>query len=101
MFAGLSVLRPGDRIDVDEADGTTVSFTVQALRGYTKDNFPDGLVYGPTPTPGLRLITCGGIYDRDAHEYLSNLVVFAEPAPPATSPTRSASATSPAQRSVS
>ncbi|KJS58080.1 class F sortase [Streptomyces rubellomurinus] len=58
----------------------------QALRAFTKDNFPNDLVYGPTATPGLRLITCGGTYDRDAHEYLSNLVVFAEPAPPAPSP---------------
>ncbi|AUG75354.1 class F sortase [Kitasatospora sp. MMS16-BH015] len=85
VFAGLSDLRPGDGIDVAEADGTTVPFTVRALRGFTKDNFPDDLVYGTTATPGLRLITCGGAYDHDTHEYLSNLVVFAEPTPPAPS----------------
>lgn len=86
VFAGLSVLRPGDAIEVDEADGSTVTFTVQALRGYAKDDFPDQLVFGPTPTPSLRLITCGGAYDRSAREYLSNLVVFAEPTPPSPTP---------------
>ncbi|MFE0462980.1 class F sortase, partial [Kitasatospora sp. NPDC058965] len=93
VFAGLSELRPGDSIEVAEADGATVTFAVQALRGFTKDDFPDDLVYGPSAVPGLRLITCGGAYDRDAHAYLSNLVVFAAPAgpsPSASSPQRSA-----------
>lgn len=86
VFAGLSVLRPGDGIEVDEADGTTATFTVQALRGYSKDDFPDDLVYGSGTTPGLRLITCGGSYDHEQHEYLSNLVVFAKPATAAKQP---------------
>ncbi|WP_344441244.1 class F sortase [Kitasatospora nipponensis] len=96
VFAGLSVLRPGDRIDVDETDGTTATFTVQALRGYAKDDFPDDVVYGSGSgdTPGLRLITCGGTYDHDQHEYLSNLVVFAKPATAAKQP---APKTSPAR----
>ncbi|WP_082526843.1 class F sortase [Kitasatospora sp. MBT63] len=80
VFAGLSVLRPGDAITVDAADGTTSSFTVQALRSYDKDDFPDDLIFGNTPDPGLHLITCGGTYDRASQEYLSNLVVFAIPA---------------------
>ncbi|MEV4613174.1 class F sortase [Kitasatospora sp. NPDC049258] len=77
VFAGLSVLRPGDTITVDALDGTSGRFTVQALRSYAKDEFPDDLVFGDTPGPSLRLITCGGTYDRTSQEYLSNLVVFA------------------------
>ncbi|MFI8085330.1 class F sortase [Kitasatospora sp. NPDC086009] len=80
VFAGLSVLRPGDTITVDAADGTTSTFTVQALRSYAKDEFPDETVFGGSPDPSLRLITCGGTYDRSSREYLSNLVVFAGPA---------------------
>ncbi len=79
VFYGLSVLRPGDAIAVDAADGSTSEFTVQALRSYAKDDFPDSLVYAPTPTPTLRLITCGGSYDHRRHEYLDNLVVYAGP----------------------
>ncbi|MFD0261109.1 class F sortase [Kitasatospora indigofera] len=80
VFAGLSALRPGDTISVDAADGSTSTFTVQALRSYAKDEFPDDTVFGETPGPSLRLITCGGAYDRNSQEYLSNLVVFAAPA---------------------
>ncbi|GAA5022910.1 class F sortase [Kitasatospora paranensis] len=80
VFAGLSALRPGDAVEVEGDDGTRTEFTVQALRSYPKDDFPDDLVFGDTPGPSLRLITCGGSYDRDAREYLSNLVVFAVPA---------------------
>ncbi|WP_344441711.1 class F sortase [Kitasatospora nipponensis] len=82
VFAGLSALHPGDGIEVDESDGATATFTVQALRSYAKDDFPNDVVYGSDASgaPGLRLITCGGTYDHQQHEYLSNLVVFAEPA---------------------
>jgi hypothetical protein len=34
-------------------------------------------VYGPVPDAELRLITCGGIFDRSHGSYLSNVVVFA------------------------
>jgi hypothetical protein len=31
----------------------------------------------PTLTPGLRLVTCGGVFDDGWHHYLSNIIVFA------------------------
>jgi hypothetical protein len=34
-------------------------------------------VYGPTPLPVLRLITCIGAFDAANHNYLDNLVVTA------------------------
>ncbi|MFD8780912.1 class F sortase [Kitasatospora sp. NPDC059599] len=80
VFSGLSALLPGDTVAVDAADGTTGLFTVQALRSYAKDEFPDDTVFGSTADPSLRLITCGGAYDRASREYLANLVVFASPA---------------------
>jgi hypothetical protein len=39
--------------------------------------FPTLKVYGMTPTPQLRLITCGGIFDTQTGHYLSNIVVYA------------------------
>jgi hypothetical protein len=35
-------------------------------------------VYGYTRWPTLRLITCGGEFDRRSGQYLGNIVVFAE-----------------------
>lgn len=78
-FHGLSSLRPGDKITLTRDDRTTVDFTVQALRQYAKDALPDSQVYATTGPPALRLITCGGTYDRGRGEYRDNLVVYATP----------------------
>lgn len=77
VFFRLPELRVGDRIYVSRADGTTVGFRVTALGTYQKDYFPTGTVYGATPDPELRLITCGGTFDDATGHYLSNTVVYA------------------------
>lgn len=77
VFFRLIQLRPGDQIYVRRADSTTVLFSVTSVQTYSKDQFPARAVYGPTPDPELRLITCGGAFDPSRHAYLSNLVVFA------------------------
>jgi Sortase domain len=77
IFFWLRDLRPGDRIYVGRADGTMAVFTVTAVRKVAKDLFPTAAVYGPVPDPELRLITCGGVFDRSTGSYLSNVVVFA------------------------
>ena len=77
IFFWLRKLRPGDRIYVGRADGTMAVFTVTAVRKVAKDLFPTAAVYGPVPDPELRLITCGGVFDRSFGSYLSNIVVFA------------------------
>ncbi|MFJ7244423.1 class F sortase [Kitasatospora sp. NPDC098652] len=91
-FYGLSTLHPGDTIGIDRADHTHVDFTVQALRQYDKDAIPDNEVYATGGPPQLRLITCGGTYDRQQHEYRDNLVVYATLTPaPSAHPTATAS----------
>ncbi|MTE17804.1 class F sortase [Streptomyces sp. TRM43335] len=81
VFHRLADLRPGDRVDVDRADGSTVSFTVRRLTAHPRDDFPTERVYGDTGgRAALRLITCGGSYDRAAGRYTENLVVLAEEA---------------------
>ena len=42
-----------------------------------KDRFPTAVVYGPTPGPELRLVTCGGDFDRRPATTGDNVVVFA------------------------
>jgi LPXTG-site transpeptidase (sortase) family protein len=77
VFYRLDELRPGDDVYVKRADGTTVKFRVTSLQTYLKDHFPTQTVYGPTPDAELRLITCGGAFDKRTGHYLSNVVAFA------------------------
>lgn len=76
VFAGLSELKRGRLIEVRRADGRTAVYAVDALREFEKAHFPDREVYGARGRPELRLITCGGNYDR-RKGYSGNLVVFA------------------------
>jgi sortase (surface protein transpeptidase) len=78
VFHRLSDLVPGDSISVARADGRTVVFTVRSVQNYPKTSFPTDAVYGSTAAPVLRLITCGGAFDRVHRTYLSNVVVYAE-----------------------
>lgn len=77
VFFYLGQLKPGDEVFVDRADGSTADFEVQELHRYSQDDFPSALVYGPINYPGLRLITCTGVYDHGVQRYDHNLVVYA------------------------
>jgi sortase (surface protein transpeptidase) len=77
VFYDLDQLRSGDRVYVRRSDGSVVVFAVTRVRAYLKSAFPTTAVYGPAPGSQLRLITCGGAFDRRHHSYLSNVVVFA------------------------
>jgi len=77
VFFGLRDLHPGDSIIVLRRDGTRARFAVQRSQEYPKDRFPTARVYGRTARPTLRLITCGGEFDRSSGHYLDNTVVYA------------------------
>jgi hypothetical protein len=79
VFWHLRNLRPGDTIDVPRSDGTVAHFGVDAVETVDKDAFPSERVYAPTAGPSLRLITCGGPFDRSARSYEDNVVVYASP----------------------
>ncbi|MEV7025462.1 class F sortase [Kitasatospora sp. NPDC093558] len=79
VFHGVPKLRPGDLIQVRRADGTTADFKVRSLLQAAKDRFPTDAVYGDTPAPALRLITCGGSIGSDGH-WTDNIIVLADPA---------------------
>ncbi|MCM4083628.1 class F sortase [Paractinoplanes hotanensis] len=76
VFYRLRELTTGDRIEVVRG-GESMRFTVTAIRWYPKTEFPTEEVYGPTPDRQLRLITCGGVFDRSLRSYRDNLVVYA------------------------
>ncbi|GAA3009803.1 class F sortase [Actinokineospora diospyrosa] len=77
VFYRLVDLRPGDRVEVDRADGTRVTFAVAATTRAPKTAFPTDLVYAPAPGPELRLVTCGGAFDRAVRSYRDNIIVEA------------------------
>lgn len=77
VFYRLGELAPGSLVRIALADHTIVLFRVYAVREYAKTAFPTALVYATTPSPQLRLVTCGGPFDAQAGTYLDNIVVFA------------------------
>ena len=77
IFYRLDTLRPGDLVTVGRSDGVAIRYRVTDVVSVPKDAFPTRQVYGPTPGPELRLITCGGEFDHSARRYLSNVVVSA------------------------
>jgi sortase (surface protein transpeptidase) len=77
VFFRLGTLQSGDRVEVTRDDGRTAVFAVQRVAGFPKDAFPTRAVYGAVNHAGLRLITCGGLYDASEQRYLDNVVAFA------------------------
>jgi sortase (surface protein transpeptidase) len=78
VFFRLRELKNGDPIAVRRDDGSVAVFRVSRVAVYAKRDFPTAEVYAPIDRPGLRLITCGGAFDRSAGTYRSNVVVFAD-----------------------
>jgi hypothetical protein len=77
VFFRLDEVAVGDVVLVSRADGVTAVFAVTRVARYPKAAFPAAEVYAPTTAAELRLITCGGAFDRGARSYTDNVVVFA------------------------
>ncbi len=77
VFARLHDLQPGASVVIRKADGSALTYAVERSDQYAKSSFPTAVVYGATAAPTLRLITCGGTFDRTRREYTDNVVVFA------------------------
>jgi hypothetical protein len=80
VFFELSRLRDGDAVFVDRADGSTARFQVSGRQQVAKSQFPADLVYSPTLSTVLRLVTCGGTFDARTGHYRDNIIVTAVPA---------------------
>ncbi|MFI5686395.1 class F sortase [Streptomyces sp. NPDC051636] len=76
VFSALAQIPDGSRIEARRADGRTAVYTVDRVRVFDKAGFPDKEVYGPSRRPELRVLTCGGLFNRRTG-YTSNVVVFA------------------------
>lgn len=80
VFARVRELEPGAAIRVRLSNGTTATYVVNKVESHPKRSFPTGAVYGSADRPLLRLVTCGGEFDRRSGHYRSNVVVFASAA---------------------
>ncbi|MFI0962345.1 class F sortase [Streptomyces sp. NPDC021080] len=79
VFYRLSTVKPGDTVRVVRDDGTVAEFTVDDVQVLPRDHFDARQAYG-VREPGraeLRLITCGGTFDRAGGSYTANVVVSA------------------------
>jgi LPXTG-site transpeptidase (sortase) family protein len=78
VFYRLRDLKTGDVIRVLLEDGTTVVYQVTSSQIYEADSAPVQEIVGPTPNQTITLITCTGVFDRNALDYDKRLVVKGE-----------------------
>jgi sortase (surface protein transpeptidase) len=77
VFYYLKNLRAGDRVYVTLADGRVATFAVDGVQKVAKDAFPTASIYGKADYPSLRLVTCGGPFDKATGHYVDNIIVYA------------------------
>ncbi len=78
VFSKLPKAKVGQLVIVEQSDGSKYLYRVTDVEKPKKSVFPTDSVYGPTDTSTLRLVTCGGKFDRSTGHYVDNLIVYAD-----------------------
>ena len=81
VFARLPSAPPGTVVEVVGQGGEVSRWRVDRVEQHPKTRFPTEAVYLPALRPELRLVTCGGAFDRATGHYVDNVVVYASPLP--------------------
>lgn len=76
VFYNLTLLKPGDEIEVSDSNGNKLVFLVEKKEIYDSDKFPLDKVFADTSGKKLNLITCNGTWDSADKNYLKRLVVY-------------------------
>jgi LPXTG-site transpeptidase (sortase) family protein len=77
-FGLLRLLEPGDTIQITDAAGNVLTYSVSWTRLVQPDSAPlDAIYEQTTDTEEVTLITCGGTFDPSIHMYLSRVIVRA------------------------
>jgi hypothetical protein len=79
VFNRLAEVKPGDPVAVTYAGGSTRAFVVDTVELVDKPAAAANGTFAREGAPLLRLVTCGGEFDRASHHYKSNVVVTAHP----------------------
>ncbi|MFF2508309.1 class F sortase [Streptomyces sp. NPDC058067] len=79
VFYHLSSAKPGDKVRVERDDGSVAEFTIDDVQVFSRTRFDAKKAYGQRQSDRaeLRLITCGGTFDRASRSYTANVVVSA------------------------
>ncbi|GAB2845801.1 class F sortase [Streptomyces deserti] len=79
VFYKISAMRPGQKIRVVRDDARIAEFTVDDVQVFSRDRFDAHQAYGPRHTgrAELRLVTCGGTFDKETRSYTANVIVSA------------------------
>ena len=79
VFYKLSTVKAGETVRVTRGDGKVAEFTVDDVEVVQRDRFDAQRAYGTRKSgrAELRLITCGGTFDRVSRSYTANVIVSA------------------------
>ena len=80
VFNRLADTPVGERVEVTYDDGHVQAFVVTSVELVDKPTVAVDGTFARTGEPLLRLVTCGGEFDRASHHYRSNVIVTAIPA---------------------
>jgi sortase (surface protein transpeptidase) len=76
VFYKLKDLQPGDEVNIYDESGDHAVFQVDSSETILKTELPTERIWNDTKEPVIRLITCGGEYDRKTRHYDSNVIVY-------------------------
>jgi hypothetical protein len=77
VFYDLKSLEPDDLVFIYGSDGSDPAvFLVDAVETHLKSELPRERIWLYSKEALIRLVTCGGSYDRKWGHYLSNVIVY-------------------------
>jgi hypothetical protein len=77
VFYRLKDIKLGEKVLVYDRNGDVATFLVDSKEQQLKTQLPVDRIWNNTTLPVLRLITCGGQFDRSTGHYRSNVIVYA------------------------
>lgn len=78
VFDDLYKLQKGDKVYVEDANGTTTAFVVREIRIYKQDADTSEVFSSKDGKVHLNLITCKGVWNTAQKSYSDRLVVFTD-----------------------
>ena len=76
-FRKFEQLKTGDIVEVKDDKGVTASFQIIQVATYLPDEAPRHIIFGPSTTERLTLITCTGTWLPAKKTYSHRLVIYA------------------------
>jgi len=80
VFDNLNTLAKGDRVYIEDGNGTTTAFVVVNIRTYDKSQDPSDVFGSSDGRAHLNLVTCEGIWNAAQKTYSNRLVIFTDKA---------------------